>query len=341
MENINKNNFDILRFFAALQVAFVHAVEHLHIPVPAVVMKIAGWFPGVIIFFAISGFLITGSAQNSKKISSYVMNRVLRIWPALWVSTSISVIILYIVDAINVPWYGLLPWAIAASTFAPFTPAYLKDWGTGSVNGSLWTIPVEIQFYILLPLLLAWIGASRWRQFSLFLCALVLGCIYLYMRISYPGLLIVKAAKYALPAWLYVFLIGALLRLHWDRVRGLFEGKFTFHLSFYVFLMIFCDYFDVGAAGNSSTPLITIPLAALALSFAYTFRDLSKKIMKNIDPSYGVYIYHMIIVNVFVHYGMLFNFEYLIISMLFSIFLGIASWKLVEQPTLNLKRAFK
>lgn len=341
MENTNKNNFDLLRFFAALQVAFVHAVEHLHIPVPTIVMKIVGWFPGVIIFFTISGFLIAGSAKNSKKKSSYMMNRVLRIWPALWMSTLISVVVLYVVGAINVPWYGLLPWVIAASTFAPFTPAYLKEWGTGSVNGSLWTIPIEIQFYVLLPLLLAWIEVSKWRQFILFLCALALGCIYLYMRTNHPALPIVKVAKYALPAWLYVFLIGVFLRLHWDRICGLFEEKFTFYLAFYVLLMIFCDYFDIGAAGNSSTPLVTIPLAILVLSFAYTFRNLSSKILKNIDPSYGIYIYHMIVVNVFVHYGMLYNFEYLIISMLFSILFGVASWKIIEQPAMKLKRVFK
>lgn len=43
-------------------------------------------------------------------------------------------------------------WVIGQITlFQYYTPDCLRDFGVGTPNGSLWTIPVEFEFYILLP----------------------------------------------------------------------------------------------------------------------------------------------------------------------------------------------
>ncbi|MFX5710172.1 acyltransferase family protein, partial [Acinetobacter baumannii] len=42
-----------------------------------------------------------------------------------------------------------------------------RTWGVGAPNGSLWTIAVEIQFYILVPLLVYLI--KKWKNKFLYL----------------------------------------------------------------------------------------------------------------------------------------------------------------------------
>ena len=61
--SITKNNFDILRLLAAFQVAFSHASTHLEHSVTF--LWFLSLFPGVPIFFFLSGYLIYGSFQSS------------------------------------------------------------------------------------------------------------------------------------------------------------------------------------------------------------------------------------------------------------------------------------
>ena len=54
--DITTNNFDLIRLFAASQVAITHASEHLGFNHP--IIDAIAFLPGVPIFFFISGFLI-------------------------------------------------------------------------------------------------------------------------------------------------------------------------------------------------------------------------------------------------------------------------------------------
>ena len=61
------NNFNLIRLFAALQVAIVHSAGYLNIDIQY--LKFLDLFPGVPIFFFISGFLIIKSFKKNKKIN--------------------------------------------------------------------------------------------------------------------------------------------------------------------------------------------------------------------------------------------------------------------------------
>ena len=90
---LKKNNFDLIRLFAAIQVMFFHTVEHLNLEIGF--FKYFSSYRGVIIFFTISGYLIYLSYERNKNnLWQYIRNRVGRIFPALWVATIISFLIL-------------------------------------------------------------------------------------------------------------------------------------------------------------------------------------------------------------------------------------------------------
>jgi peptidoglycan/LPS O-acetylase OafA/YrhL len=145
------NNFGLLRILAATQVVLGHSLAHLELARPRW-WSLVDAFPGVPIFFAISGFLISASFERSPKVRNYARNRLLRIYPGLWccilVTTVVAVAFGYAM--LTVPgliWFGSQLVAII------YPPSFLKSFGFGSYNGSLWTIPIELQFYFLLPLL--------------------------------------------------------------------------------------------------------------------------------------------------------------------------------------------
>lgn len=81
------NNFDLVRLLAALQVVVVHALMYLKPRGSFVHIARSGLelFPGVPIFFVISGLLISKSYEQSDCIRNYYRNRCLRIYPGLWV----------------------------------------------------------------------------------------------------------------------------------------------------------------------------------------------------------------------------------------------------------------
>jgi hypothetical protein len=63
------NNFDLIRLIAAAQVMYNHSIIWLHIPQLSAIEGLVDMFPGVPIFFVVSGFLVTRSfVQNDGRL---------------------------------------------------------------------------------------------------------------------------------------------------------------------------------------------------------------------------------------------------------------------------------
>ena len=127
--------------------------------------------PGVPLFFSISGFLVGLSCLKSRgHWGVYAWHRALRIFPALWLCLLLTVLILiafgrgsFLLSLTGVAWL-----TAQATVFQFFNPSQLRDFGVGVINGSLWTIPVEIQFYLLFPFVVSWLSfLSKKRKFGL------------------------------------------------------------------------------------------------------------------------------------------------------------------------------
>lgn len=74
----------------------------------------------------------------------------------------------------------------------------------------------------------------------------------------------------------------------------------------------------------------------MTISAAFTKPKLGK-ILHSYDISYGIYIYHVLVINVFVLTGHKGEIGYLGLMIVVTIILGILSWVLVEKKALALK----
>ncbi len=168
------NNFNLLRLLAALAVLFGHSfvltAGHQSLdtvdPISRILMQYGGFNEAihelaVDVFFVISGFLVARSFLTQKTIIGFIEARVLRVLPAAVLCSVITVFTL--------AWLGTLP---VADYFAhPETWQFLINNSTlwrvefdlpgvfannaysGAVNGSLWTLPIEVRAYVILTLL--------------------------------------------------------------------------------------------------------------------------------------------------------------------------------------------
>lgn len=97
---LNINNFDLIRLFAATQVAVSHTAQHLKVEFDW--LRIFSYFPGVPIFFFISGYLIYESYSSipNDKLKVFVTNRFLRLYPALYLCFGLTLISIYLFERI-------------------------------------------------------------------------------------------------------------------------------------------------------------------------------------------------------------------------------------------------
>src|SRR5712671_6381384 len=95
-----QNNFDALRLVAAISVIFSHSfliAEGTQNNEPLILLtgnqSILG-LVGVFVFFAISGFLVTQSFEQTGDPLRFLAKRALRIFPGLFVATVLSAFVL-------------------------------------------------------------------------------------------------------------------------------------------------------------------------------------------------------------------------------------------------------
>jgi len=341
------NNFDLLRLLAALQVAVVHSIGFLKPTGYFARLLEAGLdrFPGVPIFFVISGVLISKSYERSDSLRDYLRNRCLRIFPALWVCLVVGVAVIL---ALGVGSFGrittpdwLLWWARQMSIFQGFKPAFLEPLSTG-LNGSLWTIPVELEFYIVLPALYGILRLRR-RLGNMRLLAIALASLAVQLLIVSGHRSVGQARAYSLlqvtlAPYLWMFLAGLSIQRNWSTVRGWLVGRAHWWGLGYLLLCVAAGWLRVGTGGNNMSPVFLLPLAGLIVSLAMSAPQLSDRILRHHDVSYGLYLYHMLVINLLVGLAAPSGWASIAAAIIVSLGLAALSWTLIEKPYLRGKR---
>ena len=185
---------------------------------------------GVIVFFVLSGYLITGvllrDVERHRRIhyGRFYAHRAFRLLPALIAFLGVYAIVELSADVLGDRSKGIIGYTLLAGF------GHLKDlplpFDVSMAIGPLWTLAAEEQFYLIWPALLVWaLRRNRQARLIWWSAAVVLSLMtatVLAMLILAPHL---HSLVYALPTtWGLGLIVGSALRLYRNHMFSWFSG---------------------------------------------------------------------------------------------------------------------
>lgn len=167
------NEIDLLRFIAALSVVLFHygfrgysGADKLTTMPYSLLGPVAMYgYLGVDLFFVISGFVILMTASNSS-LKGFFASRVARLYPAFWVCCTATYLVIAVFDEKQ---------QVSFSQYLVNLTMLSAFLNVPSIDGSYWSLFVEVRFYVLVAALMAIGGMARAElALALWLAAAVL-----------------------------------------------------------------------------------------------------------------------------------------------------------------------
>ena len=329
--------FDTLRLILSLLVLLAHAI---------LLSNGIAWFDNmpdflttfrvliVPVFFALGGFLVTASALRLRAVGTFLAFRILRIFPALAVEVTLSAFILgAYFTKLPLATYFTAPdfWSYFANIlgFIQFTlPGVFLDnpHYAGWVNPSLWTLKPDYYSYLLMTVLMFTRIVYHRTLFSVLFVALSAVLFYLDItqHIGEPTLVVPMLSL------VYYFFAGV-FAFHWRHKIVLNGWLFVLALGIACF-----------APGRIWAYVLSIPVVYVTV-YVGMCRIPTPAFVRNTDFSYGIYLYNCPILAALVaaSANRFAWWELFAIGVLLTGTFAMLSWKLIEQPSLGLKRFFK
>ena len=324
------NNFDLLRFVFAFTVLLVHSYAISGQPELSFVNYLSSDL-AVKSFFVISGFLITMSYEQTNNIQLYLAKRLRRILPAYVFVVVACAFGLALLTNMPLNEYFSFSWIkylvsnlLFLNFLQPTLPGVFESNRLPAVNGALWTLKIEMMFYLSLPLIIWFlrkVGIFRGIIF-LYIFSLVYVYVMGLMIQTYGGIYVELERQ--LPGQLTYFLSGTALYY--------FYGRFVQNSA-----LIFCVALLAYATEHFYAIEILKPLAlaAIVIHLGCIAKSLGN-FGKYGDMSYGVYIYHFTVLQIFVALGLFGNSPLAILGVIVLIVCGLSllSWHFIEKPFL-------
>lgn len=332
LQNSFRNDINALRAWAVLAVVFYH------FGVPG----FSGGFVGVDVFFVISGFLMTGiivkGLENTNfSLLNFYLARVRRILPGL-IGLCVAVIL--------VGWVLLAPddyikmsEHVQDALLFKSNNTFRKEAGYFDVASHdkwllhTWSLSVEWQFYIILPLLIypLWLITKSKKWIFIFFIVLALSA--LFSCINKTGVDSAKAfymLKYR--SWEMIF--GGLIYflseynfLSANKRRALFYAGSV---------LIIYSVFFIDSEDSWPGYLAIIPVSGASFVVLSSEKNIWVNRLQCFQwvgfRSYSIYLWHWPIVVLLAYFQKSESVEWIFIGMAFSLFIGNFSYLFIENP---------
>lgn len=342
--------FDALRIALAVLVVFWHSFIITPNQIPPNYRPWV-WLPhfgALAMFFALSGFLISGSALRLT-LPNFLLNRSLRILPALAVEIVLSAMVLGAIFT-TLP---LSAYFTSPDTYRYFTniialinfdlPGVFQNNPNKLVNGSLWTVPAEFLCYGLMSVFV--ISGSLQKPARIMIIGLVVSLIGLALiDLGYsahtPGLLGRIFGR---------FQIGPTTRVTTAFIAGVALYQLRYRIRYSKALAWSCLAI-LGAVAAIPPEALSAPAIGLitALPFAYlaVFIGASDvptpKILHSGDYSYGIYLYGFPVQQAVYSLTPSITSPWLqfLLALPPIVLFAVFSWHCIEKPILAQRRRF-
>jgi len=330
------NNIQLLRLLAAAAVMLFHSYVFTgHIAEDPVFLATGTTDSSVIgvgCFFVLSGFLVTRSWLTRPGLVAFSAARALRIYPALVVAVALSIVLGGM--ATSVPWREFVAspvtidyaWrnALAWEVRFALPGAFAGNPYPGAVNGSLWTLPVELRLYIAVAIVGIAGMLTRADRCAAVLVTLV--ALFLWK----PEWLPLAPQSASTRNLALLFGLGALAYVARDRIP---LSLAAFAIAVAVFAV------NPWGVGRGVWFLLTLTYGTLVL--AYHPRIQWRAYNRVGDYSYGLYVYAFPVQQTIVARAPgLTPLELLAVSFAVTLALAALSWHALERPALALKAKF-
>lgn len=270
------NNFTLLRLTLALLVVLGHAKLLSGTAWPAFPFNLAD--AAVDAFFVVSGFLITGSYERCRGLLAFYVRRFFRLYPMyLFIVLAQAAAMLALLP--NGPFsepHATLRYIAANAVLANFLSydigGVLDGLRNPGINPSLWTLKIEIGFYLIVPML--YLAARRfgWRALVLiFACSV--GWSLLMRHLGE-----VRLAR-QLPGQLQFFVVGMALYLNGKQIS----------VSPWLAALVIAGFFVIWSVVRP-IPDGVRPLLVAALVYCFALKVKLPRLTS--DLSYSVYLVH-------------------------------------------------
>jgi peptidoglycan/LPS O-acetylase OafA/YrhL len=288
------NNFDFLRLLFASIVVLYHSYDLSFSPVYLWVPRVASATLAVQGFFAMSGFLIVRSYDRSPTLGQYLEKRARRILPAYWAALVFTLILGAIFSKLSLAafigspstWKYIGASLCFANFLYPSLPGLFEgNPVTSSVNGSLWTIKIEVMFYLIVPLIV-WCcrKTGKWQTLSGIYLASVLYS-FAAERLHHPRLAL------QLPGQLCFFMAGAFAYYYFDLIN---------RHRYWMWVVSIASYLAASLSGWILFRAVGVSLGVVCVGFLLPSLG---QAAKHGDFSYGTYVFHFPVIQAFIALG--------------------------------------